>query len=117
MSDEHEIPGKSLKEIGNIARDANKAVLVIVFGFIVPIVGLAVPIIGFVRLLQWHHYRKKFPVLCLDTHEYSTFSQTCTDFRDARVRFWAMIILNPVVILIVPVIIWLVLTTPSSVVG
>ena len=115
MSDDHEIPEKPLKEIGNIARDANKAVLIIVFGFIVPIVGLAVPLIGLVRLLQWHYYRKKFPVLCLDTHEDSTFSQICTDFRGARKRFWAMIILNPIVILIVPIMIWLVLATPANV--
>lgn len=84
-----ELPEKTAKEIGNMVRDANLAILV----------GL-LPILGLVyiwRLVQWYMLRSKYPVLM--TGDSKEHAELARQFRAALPRFWFAVLLWPGVIL------------------
>ena len=84
-ANKNEVPEKVAKEIGNMARDAQLAILV----------GL-MPILGLVytwRVVQWYLLRRRYPVLT--SNEGGENAELAKTFRSTLPRFWFAVLLWP----------------------
>ncbi len=95
MNERQDIPDEAIRKIGYIIRDAKQATLLIIFGLILFFVGIFVPVIGLVRLIQWRYYRDRYPQLMITPENESDFAATCMAFKRARTRYLAMVLINP----------------------